>query len=57
MRYTGSLMNFSTATGEQNNIVTYRKGNSVYIVPYKQKVLVADVRQGFTGTKLIIRVP
>lgn len=57
MRFTGSLMNFSTLNGEQSNIVTYRKGNSVYIIPYKQKILVADVRQGFAGTKLIIKVP
>ncbi len=62
MKYTGSLINTSATTssfaGVQNSLVTYQKGNSVYIMPYKQKVLVpADVRQGYAGTKLIIRVP
>lgn len=57
MAYTGTIINrnplVSTTT---NSLITYQKGNSVYILPYKQKVLVADTRQGFAGTKLIIRV-
>lgn len=60
LRYTGSLFNAPVAPAAQahtsfNTLVTYTKGNSIYILPYKQKVLVADVRQGYTGTKLIIR--
>ena len=39
-----------------NTLVTYQKGNCVYILPYRQKVLVADVQQGYTGTKLIIKM-
>ena len=59
MKYTGSLINsnFNTVSATQNTLITYQKGNSVYILPYKQKILVADVKQGFAGTKLIIRVP
>ena len=57
MKYTGSLINTSSASGMQNTLVTYQKGNSVYIIPYKQKIFVADVHQGYAGTKLIIRVP
>lgn len=58
MRYTGSLINNPlSASSLQNTLITYQKGNSVYILPYKQKVLVADARRGFAGTKLIIRVP
>jgi ABC-type oligopeptide transport system substrate-binding subunit len=57
LRSTGSLLNNpAPATRNSfNTIVTYAKGNSIYILPYKQKVLVADIRQGYTGTKLIIR--
>ena len=56
LKYTGSLVNTSvTNSNNFNTLVTYTKGNSVYILPYKQKVLVADVQQGYTGTKLIIR--
>ena len=59
MKYTGSLINtnFNTVSANLNTLITYQKGNSVYILPYKQKILVADVKQGFAGTKLIIRVP
>jgi hypothetical protein len=58
LKYTGSLVSTSvtTPTTNFNFLITYQKGNSVYILPYRQKVLVADVRQGYTGTKLIIRV-
>ena len=58
MKYTGSLINsnFNTVSANQNTLITYQKGNSVYILPYKQKIFVADVRQGYAGTKLIIRV-
>ncbi len=57
LKYTGSLLNnpAPAAPNSFNTIVTYAKGNSIYILPYKQKVLVADIRQGYTGTKLIIR--
>jgi hypothetical protein len=58
MRYTGSLTTNSvtTSTNKFNTLITYQKGNSVYILPIKQKIFVADVRQGYTGTKLIIKV-
>ena len=57
LRYTGSLItNSVTNPSSFNYLVTYQKGNSVYILPYKQKIFVADVHQGYTGTKLIIRV-
>jgi hypothetical protein len=64
MKYTGSsllrpLGNTKTVispTYSFNTLVTYQKGKSIYIVPMKQKVLVADVKQGYTGAKLIIRM-
>lgn len=57
LKYTGSLVTNSVSTPSTfNYLITYQKGNSVYILPYKQKIFVADVRQGYTGTKLIIRV-
>ncbi len=59
LKYCGTLFNTTktvSKTGTQNVFVTYKKGNSVYILPYKQKLFVPDVKQGFTGTKLIIRL-
>jgi hypothetical protein len=35
--------------------VTYQKGNTVYILPYKHKIAVPELRQGYAGMKLIIR--
>lgn len=58
LKYKGSLL---TNTQQQNNtltateLITYQKGNSIYIVPYKQKIIVPEVRQGYTGLKLIIK--
>ncbi len=58
MKYTGSITtsSVSTVSTKFNTLITYQKGNSVYILPIKQKIIVADVRQGYTGTKLIIKV-
>ena len=58
LKYKGSLL---TNTQQQNNsliskeIVTYQKGNSIYIIPYKQKIIVPEIKQGYTGLKLIIK--
>ena len=58
LKYKGSLL---INTQQQNNslisteLVTYQKGNSIYIVPYKQKIIIPEIRQGYTGLKLIIK--
>ncbi len=59
LKYTGSLtttyQQFSHSSITSNTLVTYQKGNTVYIIPYKQKVAVPEMRQGYTGIKLILR--
>lgn len=57
LTYTGSLLAKKQINGMTVNssLITYQKGNTVYIVPYKQKILVADMGKGYAGTKLIIR--
>lgn len=35
--------------------VSYQKGNNVYVLPYKQKIVTPEVKQGYAGMKLIIR--
>ena len=37
-----------------STLLTYKKGNTVYVLPYKQKVLIPDYKPS-TGYKLIIR--
>ena len=58
LKYKGSLLSGSTKTSTmvmQNTVVTYQKGNTIYVIPYKQKIIVPEMRQGYTGMKLIIK--
>ena len=38
-----------------NSLMTFQKGNITYIIPYKQKIMIPEMKQGYTGLKLIIR--
>jgi hypothetical protein len=58
LRYTGSVVLNQQSAGNSmssNSLVTYQKGNTVYIIPYKQKVIIPEIKPGYTGMKLIIR--
>ncbi len=58
LSYKGSLLNTRSTMGNSiinTSIVTYQKGNTTYIIPYKNKITVAEMRQGYTGMKIIIR--
>ena len=56
LTYKGSLINTASSTfGSTNTLVTYKKGNVTYIIPYKQKLIVSEVGHGYTGMKLIIK--
>lgn len=45
----------STINSAQQTLITYQQGNTVFIVPYKQKVITTEVKPGYTGMKLIIQ--
>lgn len=58
LKYTGTLLNSVEANKGSilyNTLVTYQKGNTIYIIPFKQKVVVPEIKQGYTGMKLIIK--
>lgn len=58
LKYTGSLLVNQQLNGKSylnNTLLTYQKGNTVYIIPHKQIIAVPDVKQGYTGMKLIIK--
>jgi hypothetical protein len=58
LSYKGSLLNDRKNLGGSilnTSIVTYQKGNSTYIIPYKNKITITEVKQGYTGMKIIIR--
>ena len=58
LSYKGSLLNTRSTFGNaiiNTSFVTYQKGNTTFIVPYKNKITMAEMRQGYTGLKIIIR--
>lgn len=58
LKYTGSLLVNQQVSGNvllTNSLLTYQKGNTVYVIPHKQIIAVPDVKQGYTGMKLIIK--
>ena len=58
LSYKGSLLSNHQTVGSSimnNSIVTYQKGNTTYIIPYKHKIVMPEIRQGYTGVKMIIR--
>ena len=58
LKYTGSLLVTQQSIGNtllSNTLLTYQKGNTVYIIPHKQVIAVPEIRQGYTGMKLIIK--
>ena len=58
LKYTGSLLSKQQTAAPlffSNALITYQKGNSIYIIPYKQITAVPEVRSGYTGMKIIIR--
>jgi len=58
LKYTGSLLvnqQFDGTTLSKNSLLTYQKGNTVYIIPQRQVIVIPDMKQGYTGMKLIIK--
>ena len=59
LKYTGSLLVsqelINNNTFSTNSLLTYQKGNTVYVIPQKQIIVVPDMKQGYTGMKLIIK--
>ncbi len=56
--YKGNLcLNNQTATTSAvaTTLVTYQKGNITYVIPYSRKIIIPEMRQGYTGMKVIIR--
>jgi hypothetical protein len=58
LKYTGSLLVNQQPVGNSistSSLLTYQKGNTVYIIPQKHFIAVPEISQGYTGMKLIIR--
>lgn len=58
LSYKGSFLatrEVSSSVITNNTLMTYQKGNTTYIIPYKSKLAVPDMKQGYAGVKLIIR--
>lgn len=58
LKYKGSLLTNVETTKTPvmySTLVTYQKGNTIYIVPFKQKMVVPESKPGYSGMKLIIK--
>ncbi len=58
LKYTGSLLVSQQIDGKSllsNTLLTYQKGNTVYIIRHKQIIAVPEITRGYTGMKLIIK--
>lgn len=58
LKYTGSLLVNQQTDGKSilsSTLLTYKKGNTVYIIPHKQVTAVPEMGQAYTGMKLIIK--
>ncbi len=58
LSYKGTLLSssYKPSNGMMNtSLVTYQKGNTTYIIPYKNKIVMPDMKQGYSGVKLIIK--
>ncbi len=59
LSYKGSMLagQRTSASGSliSSTLLTYQKGTTTYIIPFKQKITVPEIRQGYTGVKMIIR--
>lgn len=58
LKYTGSLLSTQQNAGNSistKSLLTYQKGNTVYIIPHKQIIAVPEMSQGYTGMKIIIK--
>jgi hypothetical protein len=57
LSYKGSLLSSTQTVGNSimaNSLITYQKGNVTYVIPYKHKIVIPEITQGYTGMKLII---
>ncbi|MDB5279954.1 MAG: hypothetical protein JWR61_4909 [Ferruginibacter sp.] len=57
LSYKGSLLTSTQTVGNSimaNSLITYQKGNITYVIPYKHKIVMPEITQGYTGMKLII---
>ena len=58
LSYKGSLLSHTETVGNSimsNSLITYQKGNITYVIPYKHKIVIPEIAQGYTGMKIIIR--
>ncbi len=54
LSYKGSFIADKT-TFTSTSISSYQKGNTTYYIPYKHKIVVSEMKQGYAGVKLIIK--
>lgn len=60
LKYKGTLLSNSVKPlvgTVQNRSIIYEKGNTVYIVPFKSKIISQEVSPAYNGIKVTLKVP
>jgi hypothetical protein len=58
MKYKGLIFTGSPIDNPflySGTIRQFQKGNTIYLVPSKQRMLIPEVKQGYTGLKLVLK--
>jgi hypothetical protein len=55
LAYKGSLQ--TTKLDVSQTLVSFQKGNTTYLLPFKAKLVSPDLRPGYSGLKIVIRAP
>jgi hypothetical protein len=58
LTYRGSILlkrQTITTNGTFNNsVVSFQKGNTIYILPTRNRIVMPEIKQGYTGLKIVI---
>ena len=55
LSYKGTLQ--SPKLDVNQSLISFQKGNTTYLLPFKAKLESPDVRPGYSGLKIVIRAP
>lgn len=58
LKYAGMEFSENTPPGcfiQGSSMKLYQKGNTIYLISNQQKIIIPEIKQGYTGMKLILK--
>ncbi len=55
--FKGAFLKSTGATTNNKAAVSFQRGNNIYILPYKTKIITSEAKRGYSGLKLVLRIP